>query len=568
MTALPAAGEAPTQSGTGRPGRHGPIDIPALAGPAVRARFEQFGPAYRWILLFSLLAGALSTMLAATTINVALPAIIGAFGLGQDQAQWMSTAFLAASTIAMLANAWAIAAFGPRTTYIAGMSVFIAGSVLGALSPSLELLIVSRGLQGIAAGLLQPMSMYLIFQVFQDHQRGTAMGIFSIGVVLAPAFGPALGGIAVDLLSWRFVFIVTVPLAILALASATVLLPVRDSATTRRPPFDWQGLLLIAVALVGLLSAFAGGNRDGWDSDITFIKLAVALLAAVAFYFWERQHPFPALNPAIFRYRQFATAGIVIAVTGTAIYGSTYLIPLFVQLVQGYSPTASGIMMIPAGLAMVMGFPIAGRLTDRVDPRFLLAFGMGCFGFAAYLMAGIGASTPYWVLVGWLILSRIGISFCMPPANTTAVRAAPPHLLAAATGGAAFLMQIGGAFGVNLLAIFLQRRLIFHGEHLAAGMTEANAEMLYQHRVLFGHLHAAGLPQLPAFRRAFEPIAGALAQEASVLAFRDCFLLVAWAFAGALLVLFIMPKVRIGIPKPPSAPSFRAAQSAASNTRS
>jgi len=541
------------------------LDIPAMAGPSVRARFEQFGPNYRWILLSSLLCGALATMLAATTINVALPAIIGAFGLGQDQAQWMSTAFLAASTIAMLANAWAIAAFGPRVTYLSGMAVFIAGSALGALSPSLELLIVSRALQGIAAGLLQPMSMFLIFQVFQDHQRGTAMGIFSIGVVLAPAFGPALGGLAVDLLSWRLVFIATVPLAIVAFASAILLLPVRDGATKTRPPFDWQGLCLVSVAIVGLLSAFAGGNRDGWDSDITYIKIAVAIAAAIAFFFWERRHPFPALNPAIFRYRQFATAGIVIAFTGTAIYGSTYLIPLFVQLVQGYSPTASGIMMIPAGLAMVIGFPIAGRLTDRVDPRYLLAFGIACFGGASYLMAGIAASTPYWLLVAWLILSRVGISFCMPPANTTAIRAAPPQLLASATGGASFLMQVGGAFGVNLLAIFLQRRLIFHGEHLAAGMNEANAEMLYQHRVLFGHLHASGLPQLPAFQRAFEPIAGAVAQEASVLAFRDCFLLVAWGFAAVLLVLFIMPKVRIGAPAPPPRPVRpRPAQSAAS----
>ncbi|MCA8901496.1 MAG: MFS transporter, partial [Hyphomonas sp.] len=137
-----------------------------MAGLAVRERFARFGPGYRWFLLFAMLTGSLSTMLAATTINVALPAIIGAFGLGQDQAQWMSTAFLASSTIAMLANAWAMSTYGPRATYVFGMFLFIAGSLLGAVSTTLSMLIVSRAMQGVSAGLLQPMSMFLIFQTF------------------------------------------------------------------------------------------------------------------------------------------------------------------------------------------------------------------------------------------------------------------------------------------------------------------------------------------------------------------------------------------------------------------
>ncbi len=553
MTAVPVSPHA-------RPGAPAvsDIDIPEAAGPSVRARFAQFGGSYRWMLLATLLCGSLSTMLAATTINVALPAIIGAFGLGQDQAQWMSTAFLASSTIAMLANAWAMSAFGPRNTYLAGMAIFVAGSLLGAISTSLGLLIIARALQGVAAGLLQPMSMFLIFQAFPDNKRGAAMGIFSIGVVLAPAFGPALGGISVDLTSWRLVFMATVPLALVAVPLAAVLMPGRDAARgTARPPFDWVGMLLIAIAVVGLLSAFAGGNRDGWDSDITYIKIAAGLLAGGGFIWWELRHPFPALNPAIFRYRQFATAGVVIAFTGMAIYGSTYLIPLFVQMIQGYSPTAAGIMMIPAGLAMVACFPIAGRLTDKVDTRFLLIFGVACFAGAAWLMAGISATTPYWLLVGWLILSRIGISFCMPPANTTAVRGAPPHLLASAAGGASFLMQVGGAFGVNLLAILLQRRLIFHGEHLSSQMTESNAEMLYQHRLVFQELMTRGYAQLPAFRSAFEPLSGRIAQEASVLAFRDCFLVVAIGFACVLFAIAVMPKPKLALPQRPAVPPHK-----------
>jgi MFS family permease len=210
-------------------------------------------------------------------------------------------------------------------------------------------------------------------------------------------------------------------------------------------------------------------------------------------------------------------------------------------------------MMIPAGLAMVVGFPIAGRLTDRVDARFLLAFGISCFAMSAYLLAGVTSLTPYWVLIGWIFLSRVGISFCMPPANTTAVRAAPPHLLASATGGVSFLMQVGGAFGVNLLAILLQRRLIFHGDHLAAGMNEANAEMLYQHALYAQELGRAGMSELPAFQNAFGIIGRQISAEAQVLAFRDCFHVVAIWFMIVFFALFLMPKPKLSVPAPPAA---------------
>jgi DHA2 family multidrug resistance protein len=523
-----------------------PLEIPSNASNAIRDRFAQFGANYRWFLLLTMLMGSMATMLAATTINVALPAIIGAFGLGQDQAQWMSTAFLASSTLAMLANAWAMATYGPRATYVFGMASFLVGSLMGAMSNTLELLILSRALQGVSAGLLQPMSMFLIFQTFPDRLRGTAMGLFSIGVVLAPAFGPALGGVAVDLASWRLVFVATLPLAILALMMAPFLMPSGDRKRGEaKPPLDWQGLCLLAVAVVGLLSAFANGNRDGWDSDKTILRIFLSLLAGVVFILWERRHPFPALNPAIFLYRQFWSAGVIIVATGTAIYGSTYLIPLFVQLVQHYSPTAAGVMMIPAGLAMVVGFPIAGRLTDRVDPRWLLAFGILSFALSAHLLAGVTALTPYWVLVSWIMLSRVGISFCNPPANTTAVRAVPVRLLASATGGVSFMMQVGGAFGVNLLAVLLQRRMLFHGEHLAAEMNEANAEFLYQHARNAQALEASGMPPLTAFMDSFQAIGQRVAAESTVLAFRDCFFVISVWFVVVLFAIVLMPKPKL-----------------------
>lgn len=518
-------------------------NLPATAGSAIRERIGQFGPSYKWLLLGTMLCGSMSTLLAATTINVALPSIIGAFGLGQDQAQWMSTAFLAASTIAMLLNAWAMSAFGPGRTYICGMLLFIFGSLLGSISSTYETLILSRAMQGVAAGLLQPMSMFMIFQTFADNRRGTAMGLYSVGVVLAPAFGPVLGGLAVDLSSWRLVFIITVPLAILATAMATIVMPGRDEdGHQQRPKLDWVGLVLICITLVGLLSTISGGDRAGWHSNLTFAKIITVLVAGATFLWWESRHPFPALNLKVFLHWQFTSACLVIMLTGTAIYGSTYLVPIFVQLIQGYSPTAAGIMMIPSGIAMVIGFPLAGRLSDILDSRLLLGFGAFCFGLSVWLLSGVASATPYWNIVIWLMIGRIGISFLMPPANTMAVRGVPPPLLASATGAASFVMQVGGSLGVTMLAVLLQNRTVFHHQHLNAGIDETNAEFVYQHSLTLMTLQTDGLPFSEAFQRAFGSLASLLQTEAAILAFRDCFLVLSIAYLFILTLIFLMPK--------------------------
>lgn len=518
-------------------------NLPAVAGSAVRERVGQFGPGYKWLLLITMLCGSMATLLAATTINVALPSIIGAFGLGQDQAQWMATAFLAASTIAMLLNAWAMSAFGPGKTYICGMLVFIAGSLLGSISSNYETLILSRAMQGIASGLLQPMSMFMIFQTFADNRRGAAIGLYSLGVVFAPAFGPVVGGLAVDLSSWRLVFIITVPLAILATVMAAVIMPGRDQdGDQQRPKLDWIGLLLICITLVGLLSAISGGDRAGWHSNLTLGKIAIVLIAGATFLWWESRHPFPALNLRVFRHWQFTSACLVITMTGTAIYGSTYLVPIFVQLIQDYSPTAAGVMMIPSGIAMVIGFPFAGRLADMFDNRLLLGFGAICFGLSVWSLSGLATATPYWNIVLWLIISRIGISFLMPPANTMAMRGIPPPLLTSATGAASFVLQAGGSLGVTILAVLLQNRTAFHYQHLSAGIDETNAEFIYQHNLTMMTLQTDGLPLTEAFRHAFGSLATLLENEAAILAFRDCFFVLSIAYLLILMFVFLMPK--------------------------
>ncbi len=517
--------------------------IPENAGPGVRARFAEFGTAYPIILLATMLTGAFATMLAATIINVALPSIIGAFGLGQDEAQWLSTGFLAASMAAMLANAWAVSAIGVRNSFAAAMVIFAAGSFLGAAADSLEMLVAARIMQGIAAGFVQPLPLMMIFQTFAEHRRGAAFGVFSLGVVMAPALGPLIGGIAMDIFDWRFVFLVTAPLALISLPVAVLVLPRRD-VQGKRPPFDAVGLALLVAATFTMLAALANGNRTGWSDTETVLRLVAAGIMAVAFISWEMGQTFPVLNLRLFTNRTFVTGGAVVMLQGFAIYGSTFLIPLFVQGLQGYSPTQSGVLMVPAGVAMLIGFPLAGMLSDRVDPRWLILAGMATFGFSAWLMASITLDTSFWTLAWWLIISRIGISLVMPTGNRTAIRDLPPDLIGAGAGAASFFMQFGGALGVIMLALLLQRRTLFHGQALAAATNEANPQFLYAHEMLRLEMLGVPLSPLQAFQFAFNGISSVVATNASMMAFQDCFLVTAIMFIGGIVLAVSLPRRR------------------------
>lgn len=285
---------------------------------------------WNWALIGVLALGSIGTMTAATIVNVALPSVIGALGLSQDEAQWLSTAFLAASTGFMLLNTFAMARLGMRASFVAAMVLFTAGSVCGAVAQDLWLLIFGRVMQGAGAGLIQPMAMVLIYTRFPEGVRGLAVGIYALGVIVSPAFGPVLGGWLIDASDWRVVFVATTPLALGAMVLGAWLLPRRESDA--RPSLDWIGLALVMLALALVLQGLALGGREGWDDAGVVARLWGGSGIAVAFLLWEARHPHPVLNLRLFAEPAFSAAAAVIFLTGAAVYGSTWLAPLCVQL--------------------------------------------------------------------------------------------------------------------------------------------------------------------------------------------------------------------------------------------
>jgi len=516
-----------------------------LASETTEVLSARYGPRYRWLATITVMLGTISAMLTTTTVNVAIPDIMGTFGIGQDRAQWFSTGALAAMTVAMLLNAWLIRSFGQRKTFVGALGIFIAALVLAGLSPNESVLIFCRIVQGAVAGLMQPFSVYTLFRVFPPERRGTAMGFFGISVILGPALGPTLGGVLIEHFNWRYVFFLAAPFSVVAILLGSLFMPERDETETRAS-FDWAGFLLLSTSLACLLVGLSNGQREGWYSGYILILLGLAVVAAVAFLAWELRASQPLVDLRVLANARFTAAAAVAFIFGVGLFGSIYLVPLFVQTVQHLTPMAAGLLLMPGGIVLGLFFPIGGYLSDRFPARGLIVAGLLCASVSAYWLGSVDANTPFWTIARCVIVSYIGLGLIKPALTVAALRALRPELLGQGAGMINFSRQLGGALGVNLLSVVLDRRTFLHSNALAGEQTAANSGTAEYLRTMQDLLARAGVPpdlQMPGALHFLDRVVYA---QAYTLGFRDSFLIVALVFMLALIPAWIMGRTRAG----------------------
>ena len=501
--------------------------------------FARYGPRYRWLVAITVLLGTISASVTTTSVVVAIPDIMGAFGIGQDRAQWLSTGALAGTTIAMLLSAWMVHSFGTRKTFVGALVVFVAALVLGGAAPNDLVLIFCRIVQGSITGLLQPLAIYALFRVFPHDQRGKAMGFFGLSVILGPAMGPTVAGLLIEHFSWRAVFYIPIPSTVAALLMGSVLLPDREEEGARAD-FDWTGFALMAASIGCLLTGLSSGQREGWSSGYVLGLLALALASGAGFVTWELRVAKPLVELRALRSIQFASAAFVACIFGAGLFGSVYLVPLFVQIVQGYSPLTAGLLLMPAGLVLGAVLPIGGYLTDRLPARWLIMTGLACFALSSWWMAGADANTPFWTFAWWIILGRIGLGFINPSLNVAALRALPPELLGQGAGMINFFRQLGGALGTNILSVVLDRRTFFHSDALSSLQTAGNSATAELLRTMQGVFAQAGASADVQQAAALHYLGRVVLAQAYTMGFRDSFLVVAIVFALALIPAWIM----------------------------
>jgi EmrB/QacA subfamily drug resistance transporter len=411
--------------------------------------------------------GAIMTVLDATIVNVAIPTLGRDFTTSLSTVQWVLTIYLLGFATVIPVSGWASERFGAKPVWMVSLTAFMLGSLMSGLSWSIESLIAFRALQGLGAGMLMPVGQSILAQAAGPQRMGRVMSIVGVPVLLAPIFGPVIGGAIVDSASWRWIFFVNLPIGAVALLLAARLLPSVPPRPYER--LDVLGMTLlsggIAVFVYGLSELGAHGRVT---DPVPLAALAAGAVLIAGFTWHALRTPNPLLDVRLFARRGFGTAAATNLMVGLALFGILLLLPLYFQIVRGQSPLTTGLLLIPQGLGAAITMPIAGSLTDRIGARRVVPAGIAValLGTAAYTQ--IGADTPYWYLATALFTVGVGLGATVMPSMAVAYQAVTREAIPRATSAMNTILRIAGSLGVALLAVALERAIAadlpgFHG---------------------------------------------------------------------------------------------------------
>lgn len=449
-----------------------------MTSPPPHALSIRYGKRYRWLLLISVMVGVMASIMSSTIVNVAIPGMSHHFALGQERAQWVSSGFMVAMTVSMLTTPWLLSRYGYRRTYVGTMVLLLAGGLTGGLASSFSLVLLARVAEGLAAGVVQPIPAIIILRAFEPHEQGRASGIFGMGVVLAPAIGPSIGGVLVDLFGWRSIFFMVVPFCIASIWLAFKFVPTTAPggvAAERGSGLDWRGLTLGTVGTLCLLNGLVELRGDAPLQAAAL--LVAAAVSFAAFLAWQARlganGGAPLMNLALFKYRQFAMGSIVAFIYGTALFGSTYLLPVYMQVGLQLSASHVGTILLPAGIVLALTIAGVGRLADRHPTYLLVSIGLVLLAASFALMMVLHLDSGIWLLVAFAIVGRLGLGFILPSLNLGSMRPLAKPLIPQGASAINFLRMLGGAAGVSLCAIVLEWRLAAHGDSLSNPVSSA-----------------------------------------------------------------------------------------------
>ena len=482
--------------------------------------------------------------------NVSLKHIAGSLSVSPDESTWVLTSYLVSNAVVLPISGWVATRVGRKRFYLTCVFLFTASSFLCGLAPNLGLLIFFRVLQGIGGGGLGPSEQAILADTFPPVKRGMAFAVYGMAVVLAPAIGPTLGGFITDHYSWRWVFFINVPVGIVSmLLSSRVLVdpPHLVEAKKRVGPIDGVGLGLIAVGLGTLEYVLDKGQEEDWfNSHSIFIFATVAAVSLVSFVLWEWKQEHPVVEVRLFRDRNFAVSNLMMMVLGMALYGSTVLLPLYLQVWMGYSAQDAGMALSPGGFVVILLLPIVGKLLGKVDARYLIAFGFLVTSAALLHMAHtLYPGIDFRTAVLMRIFQTCGIAFLFVPINSIVYNGVPPQKNNQVSGIVNLSRNMGGDIGIALVTTLIARRSQFHQarivEHVVpSGELDARLAAIAQ------HLQQLGVGAVQSTKMASAQLYGEVIKQAQTLAYLDVLLLLSIFTAIMVPAVLLTRKVKPG----------------------
>ncbi len=411
--------------------------------------------------------GAVMSILDTTIVNVALETLRIELEAPLSTIQWVSTGYLLALATAIPLTGWAAERFGPKRVWMTVVAAFVVTSGLCGLAWNVESLIGFRVLQGFAGGMIMPIGMITLAQAAGPGRIGRVMSIVGVPMLLAPVLGPVIGGAIVQSLSWRWIFLVNLPVGIAGLLLARRLLPPgravgRAAADGRENPvLDWRGLALLSPGVGAIVFGISEYGAHRTLSVVSaWLPLVIGLLAVLGFVVYGPRTRYPIVDVGLFRSGGFAAAAATVFLTGIALFGSMILLPLYYQIARGESPLIAGLLVAPQGLGAVIGMSLGGRATDRYGGGRVAIVGLLFLIAGTAIFTQVDATTSYWLVGGALVLRGIGLGGALMPAMAAAYATLKRNQVPRATPALNVLQRVGGSIGAALLIVILQNRII------------------------------------------------------------------------------------------------------------
>jgi DHA2 family multidrug resistance protein len=500
----------------------------------------------RWLIAFAVMVSAVMELVDTSAVNVSLPYIAGNLSASVDEATWVLTSYLVANAIILPLSGWLANYFGRRRLLILSVTGFTAASILCGLAPSLPALVFFRVLQGAAGGSLQPTTRAIMLEAFPREERGHAMALWGVGIVIAPIVAPMLGGWLTTDYSWRWIFFINLPISLLGLF--LVWRYVFDPPYIRRPstPIDYWGMGLLAIGIAALQVVFDKGQEDDWfGSHFIITMTAIAVIGLVSFTLWELHSRHPVVHFGLLRYRTFVTGTSLSLLLFFSLYGSIVLLPLFMQELLNFPAVTAGIWNSPRGVATMAMMPIAGFLISRRwDMRALLSAGLVVSGIGAYMFSYLNMNAGPWNFFWPQMVMGAGLSFMFVPLATITVDPIPQQEMGYATSLIALARNLGAGIGISAFTAFVARRQQFHQVRLAASMANEHGLPFRTFSALQAYLGRQGENSTTAGHQAVAAVYHALLQRAAALSYLDGFRVMAVLLVVAIPFVWIMKKPR------------------------
>ena len=433
---------------------------------------------YKWFVLANIMLGTFMAVLDSTIVNVGLPKIMASFGVGIDKIEWVITAYMLSMAVMLPTSGWLADKFGYKRLYFIGLLLFTIGSMLCGMSNDENTLILSRILQGLGAGTIQPLGMAIITREFPPQQRGVALGFWAISAAASVSFGPLIGGYLVDNFSWQLIFDVNIPFGIAAMVF-TILIQ-KEYFNPRVGKFDLIGFISVVtffpVLLYALSEGSAASNSAGWGAPYILICFAVSTIAFAVFITQELTCDNPLIDLRLLGNYNFGMGNLVMLIFSMGMFGSTFLLPLYLQNSMGYTAVQAGSVFLPVGIIQGIMSPIAGKVSDKFSPKAPMVLGIIILGISFLFNSQLTYLSEHSFVMTSLYLRGFAMGIIFTPLSTLSLLTMPRDKMAQASGISNTVRQLGGSLGVAIFTTMLTTRVNFHmqmfGQAIQAGSQE------------------------------------------------------------------------------------------------